>query len=1068
MENIKLGKVFEDDATNINDVEKALSLVGIRLREEEGGFRSMADVLDELSSKWDQIGELEQRAVATAIGGLRQREVLLTLLGEQEKVQKAMILQQAAENLAQKRYAIYLESVEAAQEKFLATKQKLWQNFIPSDLVRDVIDLGTGILTLIDQIGGLSSIIVVATAALVLYNSQHVLAFGTNLTSAIASIPRLIAGINAYTFGLNAATIATANLAIGISGLVAAFLVYRKLQKDAEDGIKNVASAWEEANRKLIEVEASNTEVLDRYRKAMDNTNAVLDKQWFYLRALIDEEKLREDLAKVTIETLGKTSKTFEEYSRALKETALYLGYSVDETGRFYTLIPTVDGIVKEYSNSLWGLSDAEFEAGRISGILGEEVEFVGGAFREFSDVLDGIQDKITVIDDAITSFGKGEFGVEDIQKLAEAYPEYLEALEIEGDSLTLNTEKLKEYKKELIETAIAAIKAAGPLTESAAKQVEILEFMLKTMDKMPSESGGFFLTGFEEERERLDETLTGYQALSDAIGQFGETSQEAYEALQKFLGEGADIQNFLTEEGAVNIDALKSHTESYFSWLNDAIINSTELSEEMKAALLGLLNETANAISNIQGRLVDGIYLNQYQFQQFATDVSQVLFDAANNAKIVLVDIAGNTLNSAENVKVALMNKMISYDQLMAQLKNSSFGYLTQVAEYGAQLTGFLTGGTPYKPVAPNYTTLGGGGGGSGGSQAESPEKKRIQADIDELLRKKKALQDNLKAFKKYIDLQKESLKLLKEEKEFNDSLQKKNKELGDLKTEIMILGLDDSEEAKAKRLQLEEEAMLLEEEINKDSEDRKYELQIQALEKLESEYQEGIEYQIELIDMEIQRLKDEAEALNSVGGGVSSVTSQYQYQGSVVAQVVDSIIAKLKENKDSVAAVESEMRTLITSWVSAGLSADEAYAKAVRYYDYLSSMGGGGNWQTNAPSATTGTGAVAAVPHHSGGFVGGLKSNEEFAKLLDGELVVTQSQMDKFMKYTLPGMAKTKSVQSSSGSVKIDKLLNVEGNLDSSVMPNVEKLLNAAVEKLNSTMLKRGFLRQTNSFST
>jgi len=67
--NIKLGKMFEDDATNINDVEKALSLVNIKIRDSETSFRPLGDVFDELAPKWKDLEETEQNAIANALAG---------------------------------------------------------------------------------------------------------------------------------------------------------------------------------------------------------------------------------------------------------------------------------------------------------------------------------------------------------------------------------------------------------------------------------------------------------------------------------------------------------------------------------------------------------------------------------------------------------------------------------------------------------------------------------------------------------------------------------------------------------------------------------------------------------------------------------------------------------------------------------------------------------------------------------------------------------------------------------------------------------------------------------------
>lgn len=102
----------------------------------------------------------------------------------------------------------------------------------------------------------------------------------------------------------------------------------------------------------------------------------------------------------------------------------------------------------------------------------------------------------------------------------------------------------------------------------------------------------------------------------------------------------------------------------------------------------------------------------------------------------------------------------------------------------------------------------------------------------------------------------------------------------------------------------------------------------------------------------------------------------------------------------------------------------------------------------------------------YHTGGIVGGqpnLKSTEEFAKLLKGEVVTTEAQIDKFMRVTLPNMTNINTP--TSGEIKIEKLfdLNVEGNLDSSVMPKLEELTKQLVpriaETLNQSIFNRGF---------
>jgi TP901 family phage tail tape measure protein len=75
--NVKAG-VFEDltdssgeTTENINDIEKVLNSVGIRVRSSSLEFREMDSVLEELAGKWIGLTTVEKNAIATAMAGTR-------------------------------------------------------------------------------------------------------------------------------------------------------------------------------------------------------------------------------------------------------------------------------------------------------------------------------------------------------------------------------------------------------------------------------------------------------------------------------------------------------------------------------------------------------------------------------------------------------------------------------------------------------------------------------------------------------------------------------------------------------------------------------------------------------------------------------------------------------------------------------------------------------------------------------------------------------------------------------------------------------------------------------------
>lgn len=54
-----------EDGVSANKVETALASIGIALRDSEGEFRALQDVMDELGMKWDSLTRNQQAYIAT-------------------------------------------------------------------------------------------------------------------------------------------------------------------------------------------------------------------------------------------------------------------------------------------------------------------------------------------------------------------------------------------------------------------------------------------------------------------------------------------------------------------------------------------------------------------------------------------------------------------------------------------------------------------------------------------------------------------------------------------------------------------------------------------------------------------------------------------------------------------------------------------------------------------------------------------------------------------------------------------------------------------------------------------
>ena len=133
-----------------------------------------------------------------------------------------------------------------------------------------------------------------------------------------------------------------------------------------------------------------------------------------------------------------------------------------------------------------------------------------------------------------------------------------------------------------------------------------------------------------------------------------------------------------------------------------------------------------------------------------------------------------------------------------------------------------------------------------------------------------------------------------------------------------------------------------------------------------------------------------------------------------------------------------------------------NDAYSVLTKYKNALGEL----DYQ-NASGMLTG---ATAPSYHSGGFVGGLTSNETFGKLMKGEHVSTEKDMDKFVNTTLPEM-----VSNGSNGANIEKFMEitVQGNLDKDVMPQLEELSRKAINELNKALMQRGNIRGAEQFS-
>lgn len=150
--NVKLNKLVDDDGESLNDYERILTRVGIRLRDNLGEFRDFTDVLDDVQAKWSSLTEVEQSAIATALGATRQKENVLTLMENYGKAMEYAGISADSAGTAMEKYDAYSQGIEANIARARASFESLSTNLLNSNAVVTFVKLTNGALQFEDAL----------------------------------------------------------------------------------------------------------------------------------------------------------------------------------------------------------------------------------------------------------------------------------------------------------------------------------------------------------------------------------------------------------------------------------------------------------------------------------------------------------------------------------------------------------------------------------------------------------------------------------------------------------------------------------------------------------------------------------------------------------------------------------------------------------------------------------------------------------------------------------------------------------------------------------------------------
>lgn len=200
------GEATDGMATSVSELrEELLQLTNnkVDIQIDEDTFKSTYQILKELSEVWDELTDLTKANILEMVGGKRNANVVAALLENFTIAEAALTDSANAAGSALAENEKYLDSIEGKIANFKASFESLSTNLISSDLIKFIVDIGTGILDILNYLTQLNLLLPAIIAAVMLYKSinsaKSVSAITLSLIQQKAATESLIASVNGLT-----------------------------------------------------------------------------------------------------------------------------------------------------------------------------------------------------------------------------------------------------------------------------------------------------------------------------------------------------------------------------------------------------------------------------------------------------------------------------------------------------------------------------------------------------------------------------------------------------------------------------------------------------------------------------------------------------------------------------------------------------------------------------------------------------------------------------------------------------------------------------------------------------
>lgn len=829
----------------VNGATETISL----LNKETGDMLSTRAVLEEISKSWEKMTNEEKAALAIQLSGKTQIDVFTSVLSNFDTVIKASETSMNSFGSAERENEKVMESLTAKINQMKTEFESLVLGTDGQEFLKNLADIVTNILKIINTLGGLKTILVAIGGILITLNinkitlnisyllgnlsklKDGVVTFFKSLKDIKGILSTLKGSLEQYGAAMQVATMNSEGLALaeeavaaegaaaasaiqGIIG-VAALLVVGTMA--VVSAIKQQREEQERARKETIENLSNELSAMDSLLKQLKNetiskeqlasllSGTLSDAYIDELNAIKDTNAAREKAielvekeAKAKAEELLKTGLTdYQEagatlYDDDTKNTVLYSMYD-GYTGQLY---PSYD--------FLGSLADWKPENYDFSSLY---------EYRDWlSEVIDKYHEEMFGLDENSKKYKQLQNGLSEVQKAysdvtskidtAEiTITQFNQALELLGKTKDYNIVKTEKEKK-AEEDALEVVAAGYGITVEQAKELQqAVEENGTTWDE-EAEKAGYVTKALEGSVEAINNAESAFKDAMSALDDFSSSYQTLSSAVDEYNSSG--------ELSLSTIDNLLKLSNDYLSALQfqDGQLHLNEESLS-KIANARIDEAEAMAVQEAQAQLAaiaEGNYNQTLAESSSASSIAQIAAQAAGASISASAEDALVAAESWATAWEAIANGYVKIDtnnwEQVKQVEESLKTRLGTIEQLRGNLGKFTS------------TT-------KGNTKATRDNTKAVDENTEALKKKKEAQQEVVDGLEDEIDEYERVIKYIQ----------------GKLKDEIDAL--KDARDAEVDKINEKIDSL----EKLKDAEDKYWEDRISELRAANDELEKGIE---------------------------------------------------------------------------------------------------------------------------------------------------------------------------------------------------------------------------------